>query len=365
MSSRKMQWLPLLLMLVGIALLATSAWFAWRKPAPQVTVAPPPEPLTTAAFYRPASSDWWLYFGAQSALSQPALKTLPTLDPDTPALPAGYPAAQAVAAAGALRIWQFPAGQVLPLPAPLAERKGRWHIEQLDDASLLFWLPEAVNTTAVDRVAEPLAGSGLIRRAWLQQRLNWPAASCEALPLLLQQLPDDAQLHLRQDNDGLSWQIVWPSLPAALSALLQSAGAPQASHADDDSWFWREADLANLPRPEACPASVAGGGFVARLWQQQSELQAALARPGASKLQGSPLPLPAGIQLKPVSLSNGAGLASGALASAWLSQQSLLPENGLLLAVQHQHSDDFAGMQLRLQTLPPAGLVLQWRWPLP
>lgn len=365
MSSRKLQWLPLLLMLVGIAMLATAAWFAWHKPAPQVTVAAAPEPLSTAAFYRPANSDWWLYFGAQSALSLPAVANLPALDPDTPPLPADYPAPLAVAAAGALRIWQFPAKQILPVPAARTDRKGRWHVEQLADASLLFWLPEAINTTAVDRVVEPPSGTGRIRRGWLQQRLGWPAASCEALPVLLQQLPDEAQLHVQQDERGLRWLMVWPALPSALSTLLQSAGAPQANNEANDSWYWREADLANLPRPAACPAGVAGGGFVARLWQQEQQWQAALARPGASTLHGFPLPLPTGIHMQPVALSNGAGLASSAQAGAWLNQQSLRPEAGVLLAVQHQHSEDFAGMDLRLQTLPPAGLSLQWRWPLP
>ena len=364
MSSSKTRWLPLVLMVVGITMLATSAWWALQRKT--VVVSPVAKPLQATAFYRPAESDWWLYFGAQSGLIAAAVAAVPALDPATPALPSGFPMPVAMAAAGHLRMWQFAAGTALVSPPVADDLNARWHIETLADANLLFWLPEDVSTTAVDRVAEPLAETGRIRRSWLQQRLDWPSTSCDTLPLLLAQLPDDAQIHVQQGPYGLEWQILWPTLPASLNAVLQGAGAPQASAAANDDWHWREADLTALARPVGCKASTSPtGGFIARLWQQGDETSAALARLGANQVQGFPLPLPPELTMKSVQLQHGAGVASSEQALSWLTQQSLLPEPGLLLAIKHRRSDDFAGLELRLQSLPPTGLQLRWQWPLP
>lgn len=385
MSSRRSALVPISLMLIGVAMVATAIWWAWRGKPPLQINKPGPGTTSTvsAVLYRPADSDWWLVFGNEPTLARPVLANLAALDPTAPVLPstlaATVPAPIAIAAAGPLRLWQFPAQTTLNIPASANSNAGRWHVETLADATLLFWLPGDLQTTAVDRVSLPAAGTGELHQRWLRQRLSWPDASCEALPALLNQLPALAQLSFREQANGIRWQLQWSTLPAALFANLQSAAAPQALADDRDRWFWREADLSALPRAAGCPALPGSGGFVARLWQEQEQLQAALARPGASTISGFPLPLPNGVKLKPVQMKTGntSAAANSALAEQWVQQQTLLPEPGLLLAIQHRGADEssnsselsndgeFAGLDLRLRTEPPAALQLQWQWPLP
>lgn len=379
MSSRRSSLVPISLMLIGLAMVATAIWWAWRSKPPLQISAPDTgtSTTTTAALYRPADSDWWLVFGTEPALALPVMANLAALDPSAPVLPAtlsaALPAPIAIAAAGPLRLWQFPADTILNIPAAANSNAGRWHVEALADATLLFWLPGDLQTTAVDRVGLPAAGTGQLHQRWLRQRLAWPEASCDALPALLNQLPAVAELSFREQSNGIRWQLQWSALPAALFATLQTAAAPQALADDRDRWFWREADLSALPRPTDCPALPASGGFVARLWQEQEQLHAALARPGAGSISGFPLPLPDGVNLKPVPVNAGKASAavSSKLAEQWLQQQALLPEPGLLLAIQHRSAvkpgtdGEFAGLDLHLRTKPPAALQLQWQWPLP
>ncbi len=373
MSSRRSLVLPLVLMGLGLALLLTAVWWAWQSGQRDVAVAvksdrdTPAASAATPVFYRPANSDWWLILSEgeprASAAASAVRSNLPQLDPGTPDLPRELPDPVAMAAAGALRLWQFAPGT--PVKTPAATDAGRWHVETLSDATVLFWLPATVTTTAVDRIRRPSAGTGMVQRRWLQQRLGWPASSCEPLPALLEQLPEQALLQFDPGVDQLRWQLYWQQLPAALATLIASVGAPQALADPTDSWFWREADLSALPRAEGCPVGSAGAGFVARLWQENSQWHAALARPGQQELSGFPLPLPDGLTLAPSQLAGGRGLASDAAATAWLQQQSLLPETGLLLTVRHHGDSDFAGLALSLRSDTPGTLRLQWQWPLP
>ncbi len=368
MSSGRSQWLPLLLIGFGLLLMAGAAWLIWQRSlAPKPTPAEPPESsqTTAAVFYRPADSDWWLALGADQALAQAVVSQLPQLDPATPRLPADLPLPQAIAAQAGVRVWQFAADQNLQAPVADATQNGRWHVEALADAQLLFWLPGDMATTAVDRVNLPPPGTGIVQRRWLQQRLAWPSESCEALPALLQQLPGSALLQFQRSNQSLRWQLVWLRVPENLSTLLQQAAAPRASADASDTWFWREADLTVLPRAEGCADQAAGNGFAARLWQQDGKTHAALARPGKQRLSGFPLPLPADLRLQSVMLTGVQAVASSPQAEAWLQQQSWIPEPGVLLAVQHRQDDGFAGISLQLHTLPNHGLQLQWQWPVP
>src|SRR3990167_4772550 len=232
MSSRRSTLVPISLMLIGVAMVATAIWWAWRS-KPPLQISKPGASTTraeSAALYRPTDSDWWLVFGNESPLAQPVLANLAALDPTAPVLPsmlsATVPAPIAIAAAGPLRLWQFPARTTLNLPASANNSAGRWHIETLADATLLFWLPGDLQTTAVDRVSLPAAGTGELHQRWLRQRLSWPEAGCEALPALLNLLPALAQLSFREQANGIRWQLQWSALPAALFANLQSAAAP-------------------------------------------------------------------------------------------------------------------------------------------
>ncbi len=373
MSSRRTLVLPLLLMLIGLSLLGTALWWALQSNQAELAVAVKSDAKVNTGnpiapvLYRPVDSDWWLVLSNDEPLSPSLAASLrsnvPRLDPATPALPASLPDPVAIAAAGALRLWQFAPGTPFDPPAPTDN--GRWHVERLTDATVLFWLPATVSTTAVDRIHRPVAGSGQVRRQWLQQRLGWPANSCEPLPALLEQLPDYALLHFEPTAESLRWQLYWQKLPEALAVPLATVGAPQAQANSTDPWFWREADLSALPRAPACPTSSAGAGFVARLWQEGSQWHAALARPGQQELSGFPLPLPNGLTLASSKLAAGRGLSSGAVAEAWLREQSLLPETGLLLTVRHQSDDAFAGIELTMRSDAPGTLRLQWQWPLP
>lgn len=389
MPVRRRQILPVLLMLVGVSLLLAAGWWAWQNRREAVPVRPAltaPRPAVPA-LYRPNDSDWWLVLADDPTIAKAALTAVTALDPATPALPDSLPAAIAVAAAGPLRLWQFPVDAVVDLPrqsdqpAQPAAATGRWHLERLPDAVVLFWLPAELQTTAVDRVARPAAGTGAVQQRWLRQRLGWPEQSCEPLPALLQQLPTEAQLRFTATAGQPGWQLDWPNLPATLLAALAKTAAPVAVAGDHDRWFWREADLSVLPRPSNCPAMASGAGFVARLWQEGDELQAALARPGPRSVSGFPLPLPAALQLQPVALGevaapvttgaipkqavHGHGVASSDQAKAWLQRQSLQPEPGLLLAVHHHSDGQFAGLHLQLRLVPGNRLQLQFQWPAP
>lgn len=385
MSSRQSLLLPLLLMALGLLLIvAAFGWAWWKRSTPPALAMPSEEtePSPVPVQYRPLDSDWWLVFDeAQRALNARVRQQISTFDPATPTLPADYPAPQAMAASGALRLWQFAGGTALPaLPATTLD--GRWHRETLADATVLFWLPTATQTTSIDRVHLPAAGTGMLHRRWLQQRLGWTDHSCDALPALLQQLPEQVQLQFGKHDDtpisepastpssaeqhlSVQWQLLWPELPASLAAALLQVGAPQAHSNGPDRWFWREANLATLSRPTACPPAASGAGFVARLWQRDTRWHAALARPGATTLQGFPVLLPAELQLQTLTLANGQGLSSDSEAEAWLRQQSFATDSGLLLAVEHRGDGDFAGMSLQLRARPPAMLQLLWQWPLP
>lgn len=368
MSSRRSQRLPLLLIGFGMLLIAVAAWLIWQRsqsPRPAPRSQTEPAPVTTAVFYRPADSDWWLALGADQTLAQAVVQQLPQLDPATPVLPDHLPLPQAIAAQAGVRVWQFAADQRIAAPPATPEQNGRWHVEALTDAQLLFWLPGDMATTAVDRVNLPPPGTGIVQRRWLQQRLAWPSESCEALPALLQQLPSSALLQFQHEHKTLRWQLVWLRVPDPLAAVLQQAAAPRATAASSDTWFWREADLTVLPRADGCATQQSGNGFAARLWQQDGKLHAALARPGKQRLSGFPLPLPDDLRLQPVTLTGVQAVASSPQAEAWLQQQSWIPEPGLLLAVQHRQDNSFAGIALQLQTLPNQGLQLQWQWPLP
>ena len=379
MSSPRSSWFPIALMAIGAGLLLFALGWGWLAPLlrqePSATV-----PVTTTAVtsthpsvhYRPANSDWWLVLADDSntgttALAERVMLTLPQLDPDGPTLAPEWPAPVAIAAAGGLRVLQFPAGTALPLP-PSDTGAGRWHLESLADAAVLFWLPGDQHSTAVDRVPRPAAGTGSVRRQWLQARLQWPAESCDALPALLNQLPEHASLHVQQEDGAqasLRWQLHWTALASQIGPLLQSVGAPRAQAGVSDQWFWREADLSSLPRAETCPAASGNAGFVARIWSHEQRWHAALAHPRQRSLRGFPLPLPTELPLERVTLSHASGLSSSAIATAWLQQQSLTIEPGLLLAVQHHRDGEFAGMELLLRSDRPDSLLLQWRWPLP
>lgn len=378
MSSRSSSWLPLVLMAIGLGLvLAALVWLLRSPPAavPPATDAPHirdhgTTSATLAVQYRPADSDWWLVLPqpagpAASAEFLAVLTTLTQLEPITPALPASYPLPIAMAAKGALRLWQFAPGTQLLLPTS-ATTDGRWHQEQLADATLLFWLPGDMHTTAVDRIARAATGTGEVRSAWLQQRVGWAAGSCEALPAVLAQLPAVATLRLQSaETAAWRWQLSWSPLPATLREPLTQTAAPHASGEDGDRWFWREADLASVPRPSGCPATENGSGFVARLWQADGHWQAALARPGQQPVRGFPLPLPGTLTLQSQTLDRASALSSGPMALRWLQQQSLQPDSGLLLAIRHRPDGDFNGMSLQLQLTGDGELQLDWQWPSP
>ena len=375
MSSPRSSWFPIALMVIGASLLLLALGWGWLAPLLQrdravTTEVPTPvtDHATPAVHYRPANSDWWLILAEDqhhaTAFAALVMQALPQLDPDGPVLAPEWPAPVAIAAAGGLRVLQFPAGTSLTLPTPAAGA-GRWHLEALADAAVLFWLPGDQHSTAVDRVQRPAVGTGVVQRQWLQQRLQWPSESCEALPVLLSQLPDYANLQVQQEQQALRWQLYWTGLPDRLSPLLQSVGAPRAQAAAGDQWFWREADLSSLPRAASCPATHSNAGFVARIWSHDQRWHAALAHPRERNLRGFPLPLPAELPLERVTLANASGLSSSATATAWLQQQSLAVEPGLLLAARHHRDGAFAGMELLLRTDQPGSLLLQWRWPLP
>ena len=376
MSSRRSSWFPIALMVLGASLLLLALVWAWLRPLLRQEQS---EPVPAAAsanavarptvFYRPSHSDWWLTLAASdSAATSPlalrVMQQLTQLDPDGPTLLPEWPTPVALAAAGGLRVFQYPAGTVLKLPAT-TETVGRWHLESLPDAAVLFWLPGDQHSTAVDRLHRPPVATGSVTRQWLQHRLQWPAESCEALPALLSQLPESAELSVQLEQQSLRWQLRWTALPAQLGPLLQSLGAPQAQAGAQDQWFWREADLSMLPRANGCPSGSGNVGFVARIWSHEQTLQAALAHPRQRHLRGFPLPLPVDLPLHSVQLTNASGLSSSQTATAWLQQQALLTEPGVLLAVQHRRDGDFAGMALLLRSDSPDSLRLQWQWPMP